>query len=80
MLTEILSDESRSVDSESVEDWENYQLLQEIDIIMTYIMVMRLVYFSVYNLARHSLFKDTFFLVMQNVNSWLLCSMHAVKM
>jgi hypothetical protein len=26
-----LSDESRSVDSESVEDWENNQLLQEIE-------------------------------------------------
>jgi hypothetical protein len=31
LFTELFSGESRSVDPESVEDWKNYRLLQEIE-------------------------------------------------
>jgi hypothetical protein len=46
-----LSGENRRVDSETAEDWKNYELLQEIEgyDLCDNIMLMRLVHFSVYN-------------------------------
>jgi hypothetical protein len=41
---------------------------------------MRHVYFSVYNLAKPPFFEDTFAMVVQNLNSGLLCSSQAKKM
>jgi hypothetical protein len=43
-------------------------------------LLMRQVYFLVYNLEKPSVFKDAFAMVVKNSNSGLLCSPHAVKM
>jgi hypothetical protein len=55
-----LSRESKSIDPETVADWNNYQLLQET---VMYIILLRLVYFSIYNLAELSLFEEIFAMV-----------------
>jgi hypothetical protein len=55
--------ESRSVDSATVGDWKNNQLLQDIkeyDLCgIQYIMFMRLVYYSISNLVISLLFMET---------------------
>jgi hypothetical protein len=57
-----LSGESRSVDSETVEDWKNYRLLQEIEGYDLFDInnVDETGLFLVYNLAKLSLFKEIF--------------------
>jgi hypothetical protein len=72
-----LSSQSRSVDSGTAEDWKNYRLLQEI---VGYKLCNinnadeRQVYLLVYIL------EDTSAMMVQNLNSGLLCSSHAMKM
>jgi hypothetical protein len=77
-----LSSEGRTVDSETVEHWKNYRVLQEIedyDLCDTN-NADETGQFSVYNLEKPPLFEDNFAMVAQNLNSWVLCSSHAVKM
>jgi hypothetical protein len=62
----IVSGESRSADSETVQEWKNSHTLQETEGYMTsviYIMLMRPVYFSIYNLAKSPLLDEIFAMV-----------------
>jgi hypothetical protein len=70
-----LSGESRSVNAETAEDWKNYQL--KVMTSVTYVKLIRQVYFFS---LQTSLFEDTFAMVVLNLNSRLLCSLHVVKM
>jgi hypothetical protein len=45
---------------------------------LIYIMLMRLVYLSVYNLAKPSLFEEIFAIMILNLNSGLLCPCNAM--
>jgi hypothetical protein len=71
--------ESRSLDARIVEDWKN-QFLQEIKKVtsVTYVTLMRQVYFSIYNLAKAFFFMESPAMVEQNQNSNLQCSLHAI--
>jgi hypothetical protein len=56
----ILLGKNKSVNPGRVEDWKNYGLLQEGYGLCMYIMLMRSVSFSIYNIAKHPLFDETF--------------------
>jgi hypothetical protein len=77
-----LSGKSRSVDSETIEDWKNYRLLPEIEGYGPFHTnnAYEMVCFSAYNLAKPSLHEDTFVMVVESLNSWLLCLLCAVKL
>jgi hypothetical protein len=71
---EFLSGESRNVDPETVEDW-NYSKKLKVMTSVTYNADE-----TVYNPAKPPHFEETFAMVVQNLNSGLLCSSHAMKM
>jgi hypothetical protein len=74
------------VDEETIEDWRNYSLLQETEAcdlcdirVCMYVMLMKLLYFAIYNLAKLSLFEEIFAMVVQNLKSRLLYTSCAIS-
>jgi hypothetical protein len=67
--------------SETVGDWKNYYCKRlKVMTSVIYIMLTRQVYFSIYNLVKPSLSKEILAMVVQNLNSRSLCSLHAMLM
>jgi hypothetical protein len=65
-----------------VDDWKNNRLLQEIKTTtyMTFVMVMRRAYFSIYNLVKVVLFVETPAMVKPNQNSRIYSYLHVMLM
>jgi hypothetical protein len=76
-----LSRESWSVDSETVEDWKNYRLLQETEgnDLCDINNSDETSPFLGLQTRKPSILKDTSVMVVDNLNSGLLCSSHAIK-